>query len=96
MTIVDIENPYLVLNVREDLLSNFKMEDDIMCDIPALAMKEIPFTINYIAPLGSFATWKATKESGGYDLRTFELQAVPKMKINGLRPGMSVLITIEK
>lgn len=96
MTIIDIENPYLVINVREDLLMNFKMGNDILCDIPALALKDVPFTINYIAPLGSFATWKATKDSGGYDLRTFEIQAIPKMKINDLRPGMSVLVTIEK
>ena len=64
MTIVDIENPYLVLNVREDLLKNFKMGNDILCEIPALGLNEVPFTINYISPLGSFATWKATKDSG--------------------------------
>ena len=96
ITIVDIENPYLVLNVREDLLINFKMDSDILCRIPALDLKDIPFTINYISPLGSFATWKATKDTGGYDLRTFEIQAVPKYEINDLRPGMSVLITIDK
>ena len=91
MTIIDIENPYLVLNVREDLLSNFPMNGTILCDIPALELKDVPFTINYISPLGSFATWKATKETGGYDLRTFEIQAVPTTDIYGLRPGMSVL-----
>lgn len=91
MTIIDIENPYLVLNVREDLLSNFPMNGTILCDIPALELKDVPFTINYISPLGSFATWKATKEKGGYDLRTFEIQAVPTTDIYGLRPGMSVL-----
>lgn len=96
MTIVDIENPYLILNVREDLLINFKMGSDILCRIPALDLKDIPFKINYISPLGSFATWKATKDTGGYDLRTFEIQAVPKYEINDLRPGMSVLITIDK
>lgn len=96
MTIVDIDNPYLVVNVREDLLHHFKMGEDISCDIPALALKQVAFTINYIAPLGSFATWKATKESGGYDLRTFEIQALPKHEVDDLRPGMSVLITIEK
>ena len=91
MTIIDIENPYLVLNVREDLMSNFPMNGTILCDIPALELKDVPFTINYISPLGSFATWKATKETGGYDLRTFEIQAVPTTDIYGLRPGMSVL-----
>ena len=94
MTIIDIDNPYLVLNVREDLLSNFPMNGTILCDIPALELKDVPFTINYISPLGSFATWKATKETGGYDLRTFEIQAVPTTDIYGLRPGMSVLTAI--
>ena len=95
MTIVDVENPYMVLNVREDLLMNFKMGYDILCEIPALDLKDIPFTVNYISPLGSFATWKATKNTGGYDLKTFEIQAIPKNKVNDLRPGMSVLITID-
>ncbi|MBO5853918.1 MAG: efflux RND transporter periplasmic adaptor subunit [Bacteroidales bacterium] len=94
MTILDIDNPYLVLNVREDLLSNFKMGGTILCNIPAIDLKDIPFIVNYISPLGSFATWKATKETGGYDLRTFEIQAVPMTKVYDLRPGMSVLITI--
>lgn len=95
MTILDIDNPYLVLNVREDLLSNFKMGGTILCYIPALGLKEVPFIINYISPLGSFATWKATKDTGGYDLRTFEIQAVPTTEVYGLRPGMSALITIK-
>lgn len=95
MTIVDIENPYLVINVREDLLKYFKMGQNISCEIPALGLKDVSFTINYIAPLGSFATWKATKDSGGYDLRTFEIQAVPTIKINDLRPGMTALMVID-
>lgn len=95
ITIIDIGNPYLILNVREDLLINFKIGNDILCDIPALGLKDVPFIINYISPLGSFATWKATKDTGGYDLRTFEIQAIPKYKVNDLRPGMSVLITID-
>lgn len=94
MTVLDIDNPYLVLNVREDLLSNFKMGGTILCNIPAIDLKDIPFIVNYISPLGSFATWKATKETGAYDLRTFEIQAVPMTKVYDLRPGMSVLITI--
>ena len=94
MTIIDIDNPYLVLNVREDLLSHFPMNGTILCDIPALELKDVPFTINYVSPLGSFATWKATKETGGYDLKTFEIQAVPATKVYGLRPGMTGLIRI--
>lgn len=95
MTIIDIENPYLVINIREDLLKNFKIGEIISCDIPALALKDVSFTINYIAPLGSFATWKSIKDSGGYDLKTFEIQAIPTIKINDLRPGMTCLIKID-
>ncbi len=96
MTVLDIENIYLVLNVREDLLTYFKMGHDILCDIPALRLEDVPFTVSYISPLGNFATWKATKESGGYDLRTFEIQAEPRIKISDLRPGMSVLTKIKQ
>ena len=53
--------------------------------------KDIEFKINYISPLGSFATWKSTKQTGSYDLRTFEIHALPVEKVEGLRPGMSVL-----
>ena len=70
------------------------MGENILCYIPALGLKEVPFIINHISPLGSFATWKATKETGGYDMRTFEIQAVPTRKVYGLRPGMSALITV--
>ena len=95
MTVIDIDNPYLVLNVREDLLPHFKMGGTILCYIPALGLKEVPFIINYISPLGSFATWKATKDTGGYDMRTFEIQAVPATKVEGLRAGMTGILTIE-
>ena len=50
--------------------------------------------IYYISPLGSFATWKSTKQTGSYDLRTFEIHARPTQKVDDLRPGMSVLLTL--
>ena len=49
----------------------------------------------YISPLGSFATWKSTKQTGSYDLRTFEIHARPTQKVDDLRPGMSVLLTLD-
>jgi HlyD family secretion protein len=48
--------------------------------------------VYYISPLGSFATWRATRETGGFDVRTFEVRARPSKPIDGLRPGMSALI----
>jgi HlyD family secretion protein len=55
-------------------------------------MKEIKLKVNYINALGEFATWNATKTSGDFDVKTFEVHAVPVEKISGLRPGMSALV----
>ena len=43
-------------------------------------------------PAWQYATWRATRQSSGYDIKTFEVRARPTEKVNGLRPGMSVLV----
>lgn len=95
MKIIMIDECYLVLNIREDMMPNFRMGETIYVDIPAIDSNNIPFKINYISPMGSFATWKSTKEKGSYDLKTFELHAKPTRNIKGLRPGMSVLLYVK-
>ena len=89
--LVVLDDVHVVLNVREDRLPLFKMGGTFVADVPAIDKKDIEFKINYISPLGSFATWKSTKQTGSYDLRTFEIHALPVEKVEGLRPGMSVL-----
>lgn len=95
MNLVVMDDVHVVLNVREDRLPLFKMGGTFKADVPAVNQKGIEFTINYISPLGSFATWKSTKQTGSYDLRTFEIHAVPTQPTEGLRPGMSVLYHLE-
>ena len=85
MNLVVLQDCHVVLNVREDYLG----------EVPALGHKEIVFQVNYINPLGSFATWKSTDNSS-YDMRTFEIHALPVESVNGLRPGMSVLVEMDK
>lgn len=94
MSLVVLEDAHVVLNVREDLLPYFKMGGRFQGDIPALGEKGVGFEINYISPLGSFATWKSTRQTGSYDMKTFEIHAVPDADIPGLRPGMSVLVSL--
>lgn len=94
MNLVVMDDVHVVLNVREDLMPKFKMDGTFLADIPAIGKKDIKFQIYYISPLGSFATWKSTKQTGSYDLRTFEIHARPTQKVNDLRPGMSVLVTM--
>ena len=96
MSLVVLDDAYVVLNVREDLLPHFKMNGVFNGSVPALGGESIKFKINYISPLGSYATWRSTKQTGSYDLRTFEIHAVPEPVIEGLRPGMSVLVNLNE
>jgi len=92
MNIVDLNNCWVTFNLREDLLGKYKMGTLLTATIPALNNQQVTLKITYIKALGSYATWKATKTTGDFDQRTFELRAKPVKKITGLRPGMSVLI----
>lgn len=95
MNLVVLDDVHVVLNVREDRLPRFRMGGTFLADVPAIDAEKVEFKINYISPLGSFATWKSTKQTGSYDLRTFEIHAQPTQKVEGLRPGMSVLVRLD-
>jgi HlyD family secretion protein len=69
-----------------------KSGDKITVSIPALDDVTCTATITYIAVRESYATWKATKETGQYDAKTFEVRAVPDTEVEGLRPGMTVIL----
>ena len=72
-------------------LKNVKIGSEITVSIPALE-KELTMKVYYIKDKGSFAVWKATKASGQYDQKTFEVKARPTEKLDGVRPGMSVIL----
>ena len=90
--LVDISNSYAIVNIKETSLSNFKKDSEFEATIPALNNKKISFKIYYIAALGDYATWNATKATGDFDVRTFEIKASPVHEETDLRPGMSILI----
>lgn len=92
MTITDLDDMWFTFNVREDYLHGLQQGDKVTVTIPALDNKECTTTVNYIAVRESYATWKATKETGMYDAKTFEVRAVPDTKVEGLRPGMSAIV----
>ncbi len=83
---------WLTLNLREDLLPRIQMGKELVGQVPALGYKEIRFKIYYIAALADFATWRSSRDLGGFDLRTFEVRGRPTESVEDLRPGMSVLI----
>ena len=92
ITIVDTEDNWATFYIREDLLSDIRMGSEIKATIPALRNREVNFKVNFISPMADFATWTSTKTSGGFDMKSFEIHAVPTTEIEGLRPGMSVLV----
>ena len=91
MNVLDLEDMWVVFNVREDLLGDLKMGAEFTGYIPALGDKEVRLKVTYLKNMGTYAAWRATKTTGQYDAKTFEVKAVPMEKVEGLRPGMSVL-----
>ena len=78
-------------NVREDQLNGMKVGSIVTAFVPAFK-KEIRMKVYYIKDQGSYAVWKATKSNGQYDLKTYEVKARPIDKLEGLRPGMSLIL----
>lgn len=91
MSISIMSDLWGTFNVREDQLGGLKMGDTFTAFSPAFN-KNLKMKVYYIKDEGSYAVWKATKSNGQYDLKTFEVKARPVGKIEGLRPGMSLII----
>ncbi|SFG32194.1 HlyD family secretion protein [Prevotella sp. KH2C16] len=91
MSISVMSDLWGTFNVREDKLKGLKVGDTFTAFSPAFN-KDLKMKVFYIKDEGSYATWKATKTTGQYDLKTFEVKARPTDKFEGLRPGMSLII----
>lgn len=91
MSIVDLNDIWFTFNVREDLLGELKMGKTFKIKVPALENQVVEVKVTYIKALASYATWKATKTTGQFDVKTFEVRARPTAKVANLRPGMTAL-----
>ena len=74
------------------VFQGMKVGDTLRGSVPALKGAEVELTVYFLSPAGDYATWRSTRQSSGYDVRSFELRARPVGKVDGLRPGMSVLL----
>ena len=92
MNVLQLDDMWVTFNVREELLKDFTMGKEINVVIPALGNEKAVLKIYFIKDMGSYAVWRATKATGSYDARTFQVKARPTSPIKDLRPGMSVLI----
>ncbi len=91
MSLLKIDDKWVTFNVREELLNDMPLGGEIEVMIPALDKKKVKAKIYYVRDLGTYATWRATKSTGQWDSRTFEVKAHPAENIPELRPGMTAV-----
>ena len=91
MSISVMDDMWGTFNVREDQLEGMQVGSEFTAYVPAFK-KDVKMKVYYLKDQGSYAVWKATKANGQYDLKTFEVKARPTETVEGLRPGMSLII----
>jgi HlyD family secretion protein len=92
ITLIDLNDLWVHFDLREDLVKTLKVGDRFKVRVPALADREIIVEVRLIATKGEYASWRATRATGDFDLRTFSIRAYPIDKVAGLRPGMSAYL----
>lgn len=96
LTVVELPNAYFVFNIRENILVNIHKGDHVFLTVPALGNNSIETEVRYIAPMGDYATKRATRATGDFDLKTFEVRLYPIKPVDNLRAGMSSLWILEQ
>ncbi len=91
-SMIETNNLWFTFNLREDLLGGLKIGDTFDVTVPALKFQIIPVRVTMINVQGQYAAWRATRATGDFDLRTFEVRALPIQPVDGLRPGMSAVV----
>jgi len=92
VTLIDLNDMWIHFDLREDLVKTLKIGDRFGVRIPALADRVIMVEVKLIATKGEYASWRATRATGDFDLRTFAIRAYPVDKVPELRPGMSAYL----
>ena len=86
---------WVSLTVREDQYASIYQLKQLQGYIPALDQYML-FNIKNIDAEGEFATIKTTRQTGGYDIRSFKVHLVPATPNPNLKVGMSVLFKLNK
>jgi HlyD family secretion protein len=92
VTLIDLSDVWIHFDLREDLVKTLKVGDRFDVRIPALDDRSITVEVKLIATKGEYASWRATRATGDFDLRTFSIRAYPVKPVPELRPGMSAYL----
>lgn len=93
VTLVNLNDQWAAFNIREDEMPGIAIGGRLEGEVPAIGGRAVEYEIYYISPRASYATWRSTRQNSGYDMKTFEVRARPTQTVEGLRPGMSVLVS---
>jgi HlyD family secretion protein len=92
VTLIDLNDVWIHFDLREDLVKGLKVGDRFDVRIPALNDRSVTVEVKLIATKGEYASWRATRATGDFDLRTFSIRAYPVQPVPELRPGMSAYL----
>jgi HlyD family secretion protein len=92
VTLIDLADVWIHFDLREDLVKTLKVGDRFDVRIPALDDRSVTVEVKLIATKGEYASWRATRATGDFDLRTFSIRAYPVQPVPDLRPGMSAYL----
>jgi HlyD family secretion protein len=92
VTLIDLSDLWIHFDLREDLVKTLKVGDRFAVRIPALADRRVTVEVKLIATKGEYASWRATRSTGDFDLRTFSIRAYPVDEVPELRPGMGAYL----
>jgi HlyD family secretion protein len=92
VTLIDLADVWIHFDLREDLVRSLKVGDRFDVRIPALADRRVTVEVKLVATKGEYASWRATRATGDFDLRTFSIRAYPVQPVPELRPGMSAYL----
>ncbi|MBR1793192.1 MAG: efflux RND transporter periplasmic adaptor subunit [Bacteroidales bacterium] len=92
LSILDLSDVWFSFSIREDLLKGLSVGQEVDVEIPALGEQTYRGRVTYMRAMASYATWRATKVNGQYDVKSFDVKVVPDGPIEGLRPGMTAIL----
>ena len=95
ISLLQDDSLWVSLNIREDQYAQVYQAKTLSGFIPALN-RQVTFNIKNIDAEGEFATIKNTRQTGGYDIRSFKVQLTPAQTIPDLKVGMSVVFNIKE
>ena len=92
VSILDMSDNWFNFSIREDLLKDIRTGNTVKVRLPALGNKTYDCTVRNVRVMASYATWRATKTLGQYDVKSFDVKVIPNGIIEGLRPGMTAIL----